>query len=580
MRTLKIIVIALAAAFPLWLAAPAAQAAGASLYLTPSSGTKAVGSKFTVTVKVNSGGEVINAAQGDISFDAKKLEVTALGRGGSVFSLWTTEPAYNNSAGTISFGGGIPRPGYTGSAGAVFAITFKAKQAGTADVRFSSGAVLANDGKGTNILASMGSASFNLAASVEPPRSDDKDDQPEAKPEPPYNLPVISSPTHPDQNIWYQANQVKFAWQLPAGVTDTSFSLDQSPKAEPDNTGEGLLSEKELAVLSSGQWYFHLKYKDAKRWGATAHYGVKIDSDPPRGLEIKVEGGDAGTWPVLNMKAEDAESGLANYEVIIGSLETEGHVVPIELAKLEITGLETGEHTAMIKAIDKAGNESVLIQKFNIEPIAAPEIKDFPAEVDSGDLFYAGGTSLPGARIHLRIEDERGRQVASTTAVADSSGNWFLLWPETLPDGRYTVSAMAENTIGIKSTPSRQVSFLVTPPIFARLGSWVINYFTVFASLIFLILLIVVLFFYLWGLMKRARRRLRKETIEVEEVLEKNLTILKSDISQELETLAKQRTPAGFNKERPEAEARIGRQVDSARAKIMKEIKDVEILLK
>ncbi len=49
-------------------------AAGASLFLSPSSGSYVVGSTFSVSVKVNAGGQLINAA------DAAMYEVKRAGK--------------------------------------------------------------------------------------------------------------------------------------------------------------------------------------------------------------------------------------------------------------------------------------------------------------------------------------------------------------------------------------------------------------------------------------------------------------------------------------------------------------------
>ncbi|MCK5538746.1 MAG: hypothetical protein KAI79_18115 [Bacteroidales bacterium] len=86
-----------------------ANAASASLYLTPSSGTYVLGSTFTVTVKVNSDGQSINAAEGTVVYDTERLDVVSISKAGSIFNLWTLDPADTGSS--IGFGGGIPRPG-------------------------------------------------------------------------------------------------------------------------------------------------------------------------------------------------------------------------------------------------------------------------------------------------------------------------------------------------------------------------------------------------------------------------------------------------------------------------------------
>src|SRR3989338_5300398 len=188
----------------------------ASLYFSPSSGTHAVGTSFTVSVYVSSADQAMNAASGIITFPQDKLEVTALSKTGSIFGLWVQEPSFSNSAGTINFEGIALNPGFTGASGKLITVSFRVKAAGTAILNFSSGSVLANDGQGTNILSSLGNAQFSLGGAAQP-------GAPEA--ETPSAVigtpaaPQISSPTHPDPNKWYAVNDAKFTWPLSSGVT-------------------------------------------------------------------------------------------------------------------------------------------------------------------------------------------------------------------------------------------------------------------------------------------------------------------------------------------------------------------------
>jgi hypothetical protein len=78
----------------------------------------------------------------------------------SVINLWTQDPSIKD--GKIPFEGVILNPGFRGEKADVFDITFEARKAGTATVSFSEGAVLANDGLGTNILTTLGSTSFDI----------------------------------------------------------------------------------------------------------------------------------------------------------------------------------------------------------------------------------------------------------------------------------------------------------------------------------------------------------------------------------------------------------------------------------
>jgi hypothetical protein len=559
-----------------------AKAAGASLYLAPSSGTYAIGGAFSVSVRVNTGGDPINAAEGSISYDADLLEVSGVSKGGSVFTLWTTEPAARG--GSISFGGGIPHPGYKGAGGQIFTINFKAKKAGTAKVRFTSGAVLANDGKGTNILASMGSGSYVINPKTASP--DKPADKPaaaqtptppkeEIKIDPEYNKPVIFSNTHPEQNRWYNKTKAVFGWKLPDGVSAVSFAFDQDPKTEPNTQSDGLMSEKEFDISKDGNWYFHLKFKDSKRWGTTAHYRIMSDTRPPKPFEAGIRYLEVGEWPELLFETEDADSGMERYDISIGSLEEKTHTVGPEVKTFIAGDLEVGEHTAVIKAVDKAGNETYSTVKFKIEPIPAPEIHNYPSEIKPSDNFYMQGTAIKNGQMTVFMEWPDGR-VSTSSAHSDSGGNWFYLDKSELPKGRYVAWATVKNDKGIGSLPSKKISFLVAPPVFAIIGNFVLNYFTVLVSLLFMIILIIIASLYLASMIKR---KLKKETIEVEQVLQGNMLDLKKEIDAEFARLAKFEGKAAYKKEKTASRKSIDEKLEMAEKKIMKEIKDVEKML-
>jgi len=96
----------------------------ASLYLSPSTGTYNIGDTFSVILNVDTEGKSINAAEGNLSFPKDKLRVLNISRGSSIFNLWTQEPSFSNSDGTITFGGGLPHPGYIGSSGSILTARF------------------------------------------------------------------------------------------------------------------------------------------------------------------------------------------------------------------------------------------------------------------------------------------------------------------------------------------------------------------------------------------------------------------------------------------------------------------------
>jgi hypothetical protein len=131
-----------------------AQTYAATLKLNPATGVYTVGNVFSDAVLVQTNGASVNASDGQITFNPKELQVVQVNRNNSIFNLWTEEPSFSNSAGTISFSGGSPT-GYKGASGNIATITFKSLTAGTPKVNFKSGSILAADGLGTNILTGM-----------------------------------------------------------------------------------------------------------------------------------------------------------------------------------------------------------------------------------------------------------------------------------------------------------------------------------------------------------------------------------------------------------------------------------------
>lgn len=141
----------------------------ANLSFYPASGSHPVGSSFVMGVYVGSADQPMNAASGVISFPKDMLEVVSVSKTGSVLTIWAEEPTFSNSDGTVSFEGLVPNPGFNKSSGKILTITFRVKSVGDSNIRFSSSSVLANDGKGTNILTVTGTA--QVTSSLVAPRN-------------------------------------------------------------------------------------------------------------------------------------------------------------------------------------------------------------------------------------------------------------------------------------------------------------------------------------------------------------------------------------------------------------------------
>jgi len=591
-KTFKSIVALFSLIFVNFSLIPLAHAAGASLYVAPATGTYVVGDNITITVKAYTGGNAINSSEGVLNFDKNFLEVVAVSKSGSIFTMWPVEPSYKNSAGTISFGGGLRSPGFSGQSGKIISATFKAKSVGSTQIRFSSGAILANDGKGSNVLETMGSATFNIAAkeATVPDVGGDSAKIP-AKPlsvvdnkavviTDEYNKPNVTSATHPDQNTWYAKNNIEFAWEVPVGVTGVSYDFNKELNFDPKSESSGLISSKVYNNVENGIWFLHLKFFDGKKWGTVEHYRVMLDNVRPDPFTIKVEQKDATNWPSLLFKTRDNISGVQSYEVYVNSLEENKYNIKEdesqESLSVELTQLGYGEHTALIKVLDKAGNETDETVEFTIQPIETPIIKNYAKEIKSSEQFFINGTALENILINVYLQDEAGK-IFTKVIHSDKNGNWFYLNDAGLRNGRYFAWVEGENMNGLKSVPSQKVSFLVTPPVFATFGSFVINYFTVITSLIFMVILITLLIMFVTG---KLRKKLKKETVEVEDVLHQNMTGLKQMVDDEVSRIDQYKRITEVRKESVKIKQALRDSIEVTEKKILKEIKDVEDILK
>lgn len=125
------------------------------------------GERLTVDIKIQSPSQSINAVSGTVVFPENLVNVSLISKEKSIIDLWTREPKAGR--GKILFEGVVLNPGFQGASGTVFSITFEAKRTGIVYLKLTEGAVLANDGMGTNVLAGLGSTNFRIVPGLTPP---------------------------------------------------------------------------------------------------------------------------------------------------------------------------------------------------------------------------------------------------------------------------------------------------------------------------------------------------------------------------------------------------------------------------
>ncbi len=467
-------------------------AGGASLSISPASGSYSVGQTFTVSVMLASGGGVgVNAADGKITFDPTMLAAESISKGNSVFNLWVNDPSFSNTDGTVNFSGGSNNA-YTGDAGDVFDVTFKALKAGSASLQFASADALAADGQGTSALGGTTGATFTISAAAPAPApssasqaaaasqgggSSGQAAQPVSTPSSFTPAVTITSPTHPDPTKWYSNPNPSFSWKLTPDVAGVSTAFDRNPNTYPKRVSEGLISSKQYSNIGEGVWYFHVRFEDALGdWSDPMAMPVQIDltSPLPFTLTIAPGAGISGRTTIA-FNATDTVSGVDHYEVIFdGGASSTIALSDMQNGVYTAPPLLPGKHTVAIFAIDKAGNSTEADGQFQISGIGSPEITNFPATVIEQSPIVIEGVADSGANVTLDIDDSTGKTVSEGKMVADATGHWLYAVEGGLPGGRYTLVASMVTTQGaFASTTAGAPMNVLAAPFLDRFG-WII----------------------------------------------------------------------------------------------------------
>ncbi|OHB22076.1 MAG: hypothetical protein A3J67_00160 [Parcubacteria group bacterium RIFCSPHIGHO2_02_FULL_48_10b] len=538
------------------------RAEAATLYFSPATGSYTVGKSFPVSVIVSSPDRAMNAAAGVVLFPKDKLEVASISKTGSIMSLWVQEPSFSNAAGTVNLEGIVLNPGFTGAVGKVLIINFRAKQAGTAAISFSSGSVLANDGNGTNILNGLGTATFTLSSEIYQAGAPD--------------APRVTSPTHPDHDIWYSNNNPQFEWPLASDIAGVNILTDRNQSTNPGTNSDGLFSSYNYKNIEDGSWFFHIRLKNGIGWGDVAHFGFNVDTEKPEHFEIQETWRESLANPKVSFTfdAKDKTSGIDHYEVQLDDEKSNiwkddgTHVYTV-------TVKNPGKHELVAKAVDRAGNFLASIADFSVEALEAPKITEYPHELKSGETLIVKGTTYPNIEVLVWLQ--RGKEDPIVETVRSGGDGTFTFVASKRPEnGIYMLWAQAVDSGGAKSNPSEKVTISVEQSAFFQLGSWLIAFLTILISLIALIILIIIMLWYASHKLSQFKERLKREVKGTEKDIHKAFDVLREGIRVQVKLLEKAKTARQLTEEEEKVIKRLKRDLDQAEQFVENKIEALE----
>lgn len=214
--------------------------------------------------------------------------------------------------------------------------------------------------------------------------------------------PIIISPTHPDQDLWYSNNQPKFAWEVEEEGLGFAFNLDEYSLGLPAQAY--YFSQDQIfsfTEVGDGFWYFHLKVQYENGWSPVAHYRIKVDTTPPEFFLPSIE--DNG---VIYFSALDKHSGIAYYEMNI-----DGSGWQMAQSPYILTDEDRQGKIMNLRTVDNAGNiKEIKIDLVNLEVIEEEKlVEEIKPEV-----------VLPEEKILERIVE---KVIVKTEAVLTDSLN-------------------------------------------------------------------------------------------------------------------------------------------------------------
>ena len=173
--------------------------------------------------------------------------------------------------------------------------------------------------------------------------------------------PLITSPTHPDPDVWVNSSTATANWSQPPGdpatVAGYNWELNQVPDTMPWEINYGLTTTKTRYNLADGVWYMHVRAVSSHgQWSDTAHRAIRVDTNAPRvalAIDPPEASGEDGwfiTPATVTVTAGDgAGSGVANLEYSTDGTTWQPYTAPL------VFGGDTAGTTVYARATDGAG---------------------------------------------------------------------------------------------------------------------------------------------------------------------------------------------------------------------------------
>ncbi|MFA5131858.1 MAG: hypothetical protein WC444_00860 [Candidatus Paceibacterota bacterium] len=549
----------------------------ANITLSPASGTATVGKTFSIDVKITNNQDPINAVSSVLSFPANLLEVVSISKSGSLINTWAEDPKFSNQDGSASFEGVILNPGFTGTTAKAVTVTFKAKAAGSAAISLKTGQVLANDGNATNVLGTLGSATFTITDSVPVITPVEIVAQKEVTPikVTSATVPVIISSTYPNNALWYSSRDASFSWSLPSSVTAVRTLYDEKESSSPSKVYDPAIDNRSFSVDGDGVMYMHVQFKTSAGWSTVAHYKFQIDTKAPENLKATFPDGATTTnpTPAVLVTADDTLSGLDHITMSVDDGEITTY--PIDSSNLyHLPKQNSGKHTVLITVYDKAGNKNDLSANYTLQTIAVPTITNYTKRIEQGGVLTISGTTYPETLVEVALTNQEGK-VVSEKVTSNEKGDFTLTWEGKLPTGIYEMRARAIDAKGAMSDFSDTRVITLENVALIRIGMFIMNWLSLILIMIVAGFSILGTFWYSLLQFGRFKRKVHRTLAEVENALKINIQALRRDTEEFHSLLVKAEKKRELTKEEQSILKKFKKRLEVTEKEIEKKLEAI-----
>jgi hypothetical protein len=516
-----------------------------------------IGDTIDVSVRIDSQGQTVNAAQGTIQYPSSILQVASVDHSNSIFNIWAQEPSVNSSTGEISFLGGSTNS-FSGTSLYILDVKFTVKGSGLATLDFANAGVTSGDGTGANILDGTNPLSITIGGAAGAPSVTPSSTPAAASgtttgssgaggnasstaivpaPVPVMRTavaatglpaaPVVSVPLYPQQGAWYNVvGDTIVQWDIPADVTQVETRVSHTKDTVAGTVQKELLTGQDIGVLAEGQWYVRVRFRNNIGWSSYTYYSIQIDTTPPLPFTVGISSTSSDDpAPEINFATSDSLSGIKDYAITVDGTP----LMTTASTTLTLPVQKPGKHTLTVQAYDLAGNAVASSIAFEIIPLPSPQLVFVTPSASEGEPVFISGTATPADTIDVRVLDDKNQSVFESTTTANNAGDWNMTVSQDIPEGHYTASVMASDARGAMSNPVESKTITMRDRIIFSIGSFDFDWFEMFLIVVLIVLIIAGL---IWHYLSRRTERRQAFTIIARRDAEKLSDLLTSQLEE------------------------------------------------